>query len=342
MLENLLPNILLFVCSTVVIILAGTRLVKLCDELADSSGFGEAIIGAIFLGGLTSLPGITASVTAAWDGAASLALSNAYGGIAVQTLFIAFADIAYRKANLEHAAASLENLMSGVGLLILLAMLFYAHSVPTLAIGHVHPISLLLPCTYAGLVYASYRSRRSPMWFARQTPDTRKDVPDRENENLSRREILRKILKLALVGLLIVGSGWLLTKTGINITEIGGLDQSIMGAFLIAIITSLPELVTSVAAVRRGALTLAIGGILGGNAFDTMFAAIADYAYLEGSIYQYVALKDEGVAAMAAIMTGFILIGLLHRQQKGPGGIGFESVAVILVYCIGSLILVLS
>lgn len=135
--------ILTFALSTILVVFAGTRLSRVCDELADQTGFGEAIFGAVFLGAITSLPGITASITAAWTDAPRIALSNAYGGIAAQTLFIAVADIFYRRSNLEHAAASLENMLMGATLIVLLSLLVFASATPTLSVFSIHPISLM-------------------------------------------------------------------------------------------------------------------------------------------------------------------------------------------------------
>jgi len=340
--DSILPNLALFLLAAMTILFAGTRLVHICDELADRTGWGEAIFGAFFLGGLTSLPGITASVTAAWSGAASLALSNAYGGIAAQTLFIAVADIVYREANLEHAAASLENMLASVGLLILLALLLFAHATPTLAIGHVHPISILLPFVYFAMLVLINRSRAYPMWFARVTQQTKSDRPLPDNQRMSKRQMLQRWLALIVIGMTVVAAGWLLTQSGMKISKITGVSESLIGALLIAIITSLPELVTTVVAVKQGALTLAVGGVLGGNAFDTLFAAVADCAYVEGSIYGFVKPLDEGFAALSAVMTGTLLLGLLLRQQRGPGGIGFESIAILTIYTVGFSILFLS
>lgn len=98
-----------FLVCAFVIALFGTWMTRIADRLADLTGFGEAMTGAIFLGGSTSLAGITTSVTAAANGHAELAISNAVGGIAAQTAFLAVADMAYRKINLEHAAASATN-----------------------------------------------------------------------------------------------------------------------------------------------------------------------------------------------------------------------------------------
>jgi cation:H+ antiporter len=65
----------------------------------------------VLVGAVTSLPGLVTSVVGAADGDASFAVSNSLGGIAAQTSFLALADLTYRRANLEHAAASLPNLL---------------------------------------------------------------------------------------------------------------------------------------------------------------------------------------------------------------------------------------
>ena len=87
------PAVFGFGVATVAILAAGTLLSKRADALADRTGMGEAVMGGLFLGAVTSLPGITTSVTAALDGNGELALSNAVGGIAAQTVFLAVADL---------------------------------------------------------------------------------------------------------------------------------------------------------------------------------------------------------------------------------------------------------
>jgi len=328
-------QIIYFSLSALVIIFAGTRLTRVCDELADRTGLGEAIIGAVFLGAVTSLPGITASVTAAATDAPRLALSNAYGGIAAQTLFIAFADLFYRKANLEHAAASLENMLMGVTLIVLLSLLVFAAATPTLSVFHIHPVSLLLPFAYGASLFMMKDARAHPMWRAQDTAETNADVPEPANEDLSRHALMKRWGTLAALAGAIIGSGWLLTRSTQRICEATGLDQSLAGALIVAIVTSLPELITAVAAVRQGALTLAVGGVLGGNGFDTLFAAVADYAYRPGPIYDHVSLRETGILAISLAMAGVVLMGLLKRQRHGPGGIGFESVAILAIYCVG-------
>jgi len=94
----------------------------------------------------------------------------------------------------------------------------------------------------------------------------------------------------------------------------------------------MPELVTTLVAVRRGALQLAVGGIIGGNTFDTLFLVLSDVAYREGSLYHAVAPEDLFWLATGLLMTAILLAGLILRQRQGPARIGVESVAIMAVY----------
>ena len=89
---------------------------------------------------------------------------------------------------------------------------------------------------------------------------------------------------------------------------------------------------TSIAAVRQGALTLAVGDIIGGNSFDVLFIAFADFAYRDGSIYGAIAESQSFVIALTILMTGILLLGLLRREKYGIGNIGFESFLILLLY----------
>ena len=94
----------------------------------------------------------------------------------------------------------------------------------------------------------------------------------------------------------------------------------------------MPELVTTIVAVRRGALQLAVGGIIGGNTFDTLFLTAADVSYRDGSLYHAAGAADHFWSLTAILMTGILLAGLILRQRIGPGRIGVESLALLIIY----------
>lgn len=328
--------LLVFLACAAIIAFAGSMLSAKADILADRTGLGEAFMGAVFLGAATSLPGITASVTAAVDHHPTLALSNAIGGIAVQTAFLAVADLSYRDANLEHAAASASNLMFGVLLILMLSVLLWATLEPQVAWAGVHAATPILLAVYLFGVRLVYRSHEHPMWRPRITRETRMDTPDPPNQ---RQPLARSWTVFGALALVIVCAGAVLTRAAEQMMELFGISETVTGAFLVAVSTSLPELVTSIAAIRQGALTLAVGGVLGGNAFDTLFAAMADIAYRPGPIYAAAGSGEQLLIVLTIIMSAVLLLGLLTREKRGLANIGFEGAVVLLLYATGFLAL---
>lgn len=331
--------VVVFALAAAVIAVAGTALTRNADRLADVTGMGEALFGAVLLGGMTSLPGIVTSVTAGWQGHPELAVSNAVGGIAVQTAFLAVADMSYRRANLEHAAASLENLLQGALLVTLLAIPLLAMAGPQIAPFGIHPASPVLILAYLGGLHLVATTRERPLWRPRQTAQTRLDRPDPRAQDV--RSEAGLWLGFLLLGVLVAIAGYVVARSGIVIAQRTGLSESVVGGLMTAVVTSLPELVTAVAAVRRGALTLAVGGIIGGNCFDVLFIACADIAFREGSLYHAISMDQVFIIALTQLLTGILLLGLLHRERKGIGNIGFESFLVIVLY-LGAAVVMLS
>lgn len=128
-------------------------------------------------------------------------------------------------------------------------------------------------------VRPSVLRREHQLWFPLETGETERDVPHEE----SGPSTLRLWSLFAPWAVLTGVSGWVIARAGTSISMHTGLPETLVGALFTAISTSLPELVTSVAAVRQGSPTLAAGGIIGGNAFDVLFLAFADIAYRPGS-----------------------------------------------------------
>ena len=316
--------------SALVILVSGLRMTSLADRLADRTGLGEAIAGAVLLGAATSLAGAVVSGTAALDGRASLAFSNAVGGIAAQTAFLALADVLHRKANLEHAAADLANVFQGTLLMLMLALPLVAFARGEVAVWSVHPVSLVLVLVYAGGVYAVRNVREEPMWHPVRTRHTREDAPEEETDGAGS----TAALFLGFLGLMaaMAAAGWVLSNAAGELSDRYALNEAMVGALMTAVITSLPELVTTLAAVRRGALQMAIGGIIGGNTFDVLFLTVADAGYRGGSIYHAVGTGDLFWLTIGLTMTAILTLGMLYRQRHGPAGIGMESILILLVY----------
>lgn len=319
-----------FLAAGLVIAVFGSRLARVVDRLADRTGMGEALAGAVLLAGATSMSGLVVSVVAAADGNASLAVGNSVGGIAAQTAFIVVADLVYRRANIEHAAASLTNVFTTLMMVVLLALVLMGVAAPAWTVSGVHPATPLLVAAYLYGLRLARSVGDEPMWTPRTTAETRTDVP----AEAARHEALGSLVaRFCILAAVVATAGLAVGRAGVSLVETTGLGSTVVGVFFTSITTSLPELVTTVAAVRAGALTLAVAGIIGGNTFDVLFIAVGDAVYRPGSIYQATTDADVFVLAWTMALTAVLGAGLVRRARRG---IGFEGLTILGLYAAGA------
>lgn len=329
--------VLVFAVGGLAVAVLGWLFTGIVDRLADRTGLGEAVAGGVLLGATTSLPDTVVTITAAIDGQPELAVTNALGGIALQTVFLVVADLTYRRANLEHAAASMPNLVYGVLLVTLLLIPLLANAAPDVTLLGVHPVSPVILALYWSGVKLVHRSHERPMWFPRRTRNTREDEAEPPDED---ERVAGMWAKCALIAPALAVCGWALATAAQSIIAATGLATAFVGGVFTAGVTSLPELVVSISAVRRGALVLAVGNVIGGNAFDALQLPLADLAYRgEESIYGAFGDGSRYLAALTAVMTVALLAGLLRRHERGIANIGFEGWAILLLYAGGMTIL---
>ncbi len=330
MFSSLIPSIIAFAVASLVIVIAGSRLARQADTLADRTGLGEALFGVLLLAGVTSLPDFAATLSAAIDARPDLAMSNVMGSMAVNLAFLGVADIVYRKANLEHAAASPVNLMLAGLLIVLLTLPLLAIFTPTVSYLSVHPITPVIVAAYLFGLYLVHRTRAKPMWFPRLTHETVSDEPERYHRGHSATPWLGFIGMAVVTGM----AGWILMEAAKGIADQTGLSESLVGGLFTALATSTPELVTTIAAIRIGALTLAVSNIFGTNCFNMLVVAAADAGYPHGSIYHDMAPVQMTWGLVSILMTAILLLGLVRRQTYGIGRIGFESALILSVYAV--------
>jgi len=245
--------------------------------------------------------------------------------------------VVYRDANLEHAAASVTNLINGALLCALLALPLLAATAPEVAFFGVHPVSVVVLVLYVFSLKLASATNKAPGWTPVQTANTREDIPAEAQRSV--RGAWRVWIHFLLFAAIVAVAGWVVGVSGIALVRHTGLSETLVGSLFTAVATSLPELVTAVAAVRQGALTLAVGGIIGGNTFDVLFLVFADVAYREGSIYHAISEQPLFIISLTLLLTAILLLGLIRRERSGVANIGFESVAVLVFYLAGLAIL---
>jgi cation:H+ antiporter len=335
---SLIPSIAAFAIAALAIVLAGSRLARMADELADRTGMGEALFGILLLAGVTSLPDFAATLSAAIDARPDLAMSNVMGSMAVNLAFLGVADVVYRKANLEHAAAAPANMMLAGTLIVLLTLPLLAVFTPTIGGWGVHPITPVIVGAYLFGLHLVHRTQARPMWIPRLTSETVRDEPDQHPPGRSSTVWFGFVAMAVLTGV----AGWFLMEAAKGIADHTGLSESLVGGLFTALATSSPELVTTIAAIRIGALTLAVSNIFGTNCFNMLVVASADVGYPHGSIYHNMAPIQMTWGLVSILMTAILLLGMVRRETYGIGRIGFESALILVVYALAVAIILVS
>jgi len=336
--SSLIPSITAFGIAALVIVIAGSQLARQADTLADRTGLGEALFGVLLLAGVTSLPDLAATLSAALDARPDLAMSNVMGSMTANLAFLGVADIIYRRANLEHAAASPVNLMLAGLLIVLLTLPLLAILTPTVTEWSVHPITPVIVTAYLFGLHLVHRTRVKPMWFPRMTRQTVSDEPEKHHGGGS------LTLWFGFIGMAVVTgmAGWILMEAAKGIIDQTGVSETLVGGLFTALATSTPELVTTIAAIRIGALTLAVSNIFGTNCFNMLVVAAADAAYPHGSIYHDMAPVQMMWGLIGILMTAILLLGMVRRETYGIARIGFESALILGIYAVALGIVVVS
>lgn len=352
----------LFILAAGVIAGVGPRLSQSAERLGEVTGVAQTLAGALFLGASTSLPGLIISFKTALGGEATIALGNSLGGIAAQTMFIALADVALRKSTLQHEDTLAVSLMQSAVVISLLTLVLLAMIAPAFSVWNVHPASSVIAVGVVLGFRMIQQTRQRPQWRAQDPDDSNSDEEspsegqgsgsngrsgesespsDGGGDEESQPSSIPKLVGNYLTYLTLVGAaGWLISAVGSGMVSRTGLSPLVMGATGLAIVSSLPELVTAVSAVRRESVALAIGDIVGGNAFDTVMVAIADLAYRQSSIYRAGTAEVMFLTALVVLMTGILLVGFVRRDRRGLGNIGIESYLIILIYAFGVVLIV--
>jgi cation:H+ antiporter len=146
---------------------------------------------------------------------------------------------------------------------------------------------------------------------------------------------LRLYTQVAVSASVILIAGWALAASGDALAQQTPLGASFVGVALVAGSTSLPELSTTIGAVRRGNYAMAVSNILGTNCLEIALFFVADLVYRDGPILAAVDRSAFFAAALGMVLTAIFLLGLLERRDKTVLRMGVDSLAVLAVYVTG-------
>lgn len=332
MLDGLgLPLLLaIFAGSAAAVWFAGTKLAGLVDALAGRTGIGQAFAGMLLLGGITSLPELAAVGTSAALGNAGIAINNLLGTASINLVLLAVADFAYGRDALTRAAARPGLLMQGVLSMLLAVLVALAVVAGDPPLGPLGAGSLVigLAAIAAVKIASGYEGRSA---WTLTDPAGGGEAGDEDDP----RGTGRLVAFTAGAALLILAAGFLLSTSADAIAAETGLASGMVGFLLVGFATSLPELSSVLAAVRRRRYQLAIGDIFGTNLFNLLLIPVADLIYAGGPVLAETGRFEVIGATLAALLTGIYVVGLLERRDRTILRMGYDSLTALIVFAIG-------
>jgi len=324
-----------FLASAAVIVYAGTKLSRYGDQIANLTGLGGLWIGVVLMAGATSLPEIFTDVSAALLDAPDIAAGDLFGSNMANMLILGVIDLMHRQKRVWQHAAFEHALSAGLAMFLTALAGFFVLYGFDVKHGGIGLGSMLLLLFYIFGMRLVFRLERVK-WRQREQEKVVEAQANEESDHKGKRDALRRAMlgfSAAALGLLVAAP--FLAGSASAIAEQSGVSSTFIGVSLVGITTSLPELVTALAAVRLGAFDLAVGNLFGSNAFNMAAFFFVDVAYRSGPLFNAVADAHAMGALWSILLMSTALMGIIYRVEQRYLLIEPDSFMIILGYCLG-------
>lgn len=294
--------------------------------LANSLGVPSFLIGVVILGLGTSAPEMVVSVLAALEGSPELALGNAYGSN-IMNIALVLGTTALISPIIIHKSIVKRDLP-----LLLVITLLAAWQLRDGQLSQSDGITLLLGLG-AVLIFQIVINLRS----SRQEDKKIASKNNEHNENKDRQSagIFRGLASLIIGMSILILSSRAIVWGAVELATFWGLSELIIGLTVVAVGTSLPELVASLSAARKGEHDMALGNIIGSNIFNTL--GVVGLAALIAPISADPIILTRDVLAMALLTLLLVVLCVFAYIKKRS--FGRTSGAILLLFFIGYSIL---
>lgn len=315
-----------FIVTAALIVISANYLAKFGDVIAVRTRMGGMFIGILLMASATSLPELLTSLSSVQQDTPNIAAGNLFGSSAVNMLMLAILDLTHRSKHILRSAAKRHALTGSLAVLMITLVLFFLEADINVKLGWIGLDAIIIMAAY--IVSVKIIS------------------VDTKTDNKVEEEIPEGTLKLwvGVVGFL-AAAGVLLLVTPVmvrsanEIAEITGLGTSFVGTTLVALVTSLPEVVTTISAIRIGASDMAIGNLFGSNMFNMFAMGLTDVFYVDG---RYLSVIDPSfmlVGMVGLMMTIIGLVGNLAKLEKRIFFIEVDALLLFIIYIAGMVLL---
>lgn len=311
-----------FLISAIIIIFAGYYLTKSADKIAELTGWGRIFVGSLLLAGATSLPELMVDIKSIQMNLPDLAVGDLLGSSLFNLLILASLDFffpsafrrtAFSPTYLHHSLSAVLAItltaIVGIGITSKLDTSFFGISIFSWAILIVYFFGIRL--TFLDGIKEKDQSK----------------VEQNITTNIKKRLVLEFSFFL-IATIIILAAAPFLVESADQIARMSGLGHSFIGTTLVALSTSLPELIATIAAFRMGSPDLALGNIFGSNAFNMILFVPLDFFY-KNNIFNSVRSVNAVTAFGIILATSIVVMGQLYRKKERTHFLEPSSEAVV-------------
>jgi len=325
-----------FCACAALILYTGYKLSYYGDIICEKTSLSKTLMGFVFLSLATTLPEFVTSIgSITVVDSPNLAAGNALGSILINLMIIALLDLVQGRGPLLYKVSMYHILSGGLCITALgfISFFIFLRSQLNLQSGFLNFgfDSLILLFIYVlGLrLMFGYKDKEKPK------------EKIKGNSPLYKHIHLRAILiKFSLCFIAIVFLALWLAKIGDEIVKVMGWSEALVGTFFLALATSLPELIVSLTSLKF-ALNMAIGNILGSNFLDVMILPVCDIFFRRGEILSYISPVHLITILLSMTLTAIVIIGIIYRSRKSFLRLGWDAIAMIATFTLGSYFLIL-
>lgn len=299
--------------SASVLVWAGSALAGYADQIAERTKMSRLFVGTLMLAFATSLPELVVDITAAKAGAPDLAIGDLFGSSMANMAILAIIDLLYRgrvwpSVGLGHARVAAV----AIALTSMAALSIFTQS--ALKIGWVGAIPILIAVLYVVSI-AWFRRVPVPARPGLEAPGIPIQKPIGWSEEAAQHSLASLWVRFGAAAFVILVSAPFATLSVRVIADATGIAQTFLGAAILAVTTSLPELVASIASVRIGAYDMAVGNLFGSNVANMSVLLFVDIAYTEGPILAAVE-STQILSALGAILLMAIAVAATVGESE--------------------------
>ena len=279
---ELMTQVFFLALGFVLLVKGADWFVEGAASIADKFGIPQIVIGLTIVAMGTSAPEAAVSISAAMKGSAEITIGNVLGSNILNVLIILGLTAVIRSIFVQRTTIFYEIPMV-IGVTILLAVMGLQNNV----VGRLEGI-ILMGCMVIYMMYLLRLAKRGT-------------VDNADLDEFAQSASMGKLILLVIVGVVaIVWGSDIAVNAATAIARIFGMSERFIGLTIVALGTSLPELVTSVTAAMKGNCDIAVGNIVGSNLFNIMFV-VGLTAIITPVVYVS-AFKVDSLIAIGAVV----------------------------------------